>query len=72
VGSCRTGLTAGRLSHAPAYRYALVCGPNRDYLWILSRTPTLDASVRDSLLQTAKGYGFATDKLIWVQQSADQ
>lgn len=56
----------------PAYRYALVCGPNRDYLWILSRTPTLDAAVRDRLLQTAKGYGFATDKLIWVQQSADQ
>ncbi|HEJ6973349.1 TPA: outer membrane lipoprotein Blc [Serratia marcescens] len=56
----------------PEYRYALVCGPNRDYLWILSRTPTLDASVRDRLLQTAKGYGFATDALIWVQQSADQ
>ncbi|TGD32503.1 hypothetical protein C9F07_35025, partial [Salmonella enterica subsp. enterica serovar Poona] len=23
------------------YRHALVCGPDRDYLWILSRTPTL-------------------------------
>ena len=56
----------------PEYRYALVCGPNRDYSWILSRTPTLDAGVRDSLLQTAKGYGFATDALIWVEQPADQ
>ncbi|EFE97592.1 lipocalin-like protein [Serratia odorifera DSM 4582] len=50
------------------YRYALVCGPNRDYLWILSRTPTLDANVRDKLLQTARGYGFEVDKLIWVKQ----
>ncbi|MBO1503247.1 outer membrane lipoprotein Blc [Serratia proteamaculans] len=51
------------------YRYALVCGPNRDYLWILSRTPELDAATRDRLLQTAKNNGFAIDKLIWVKQS---
>ena len=56
----------------PDYQLAAVSEPGRDYLWILSRTPTLDAAVRDRLLQTAKGYGFATDKLIWVQQSADQ
>ncbi|CAI1665166.1 outer membrane lipoprotein Blc [Serratia plymuthica] len=54
------------------YRYALVCGPNRDYLWILSRTPTLDATTRDRLVQTARSYGFATDKLIWVQQATTQ
>ena len=36
------------------YHYALVCGPNRDYLWILSRTPELDAATRDRLLQTAQ------------------
>ncbi|MFI8414902.1 outer membrane lipoprotein Blc [Serratia sp. NPDC078593] len=53
------------------YRYALVCGPNRDYLWILSRTPTLDADVRDTLLKTAQGYGFAIDKLIWVNQNGN-
>ncbi|VTR51204.1 Outer membrane lipoprotein blc precursor [Serratia fonticola] len=38
----------------PEYRYALVCGPNRDYLWILSRTPTLEAATRDRLVQIAK------------------
>ncbi|MGO2156343.1 MAG: outer membrane lipoprotein Blc [Serratia proteamaculans] len=54
------------------YRYALVCGPNRDYLWILSRTPELDAATRDRLLQTAKNNGFAIDKLIWVKQSHNQ
>ncbi|WP_416261151.1 outer membrane lipoprotein Blc [Gibbsiella quercinecans] len=56
----------------PDYRYALVCGPNRDYLWILSRTPTLDAGVRTKLLQTAQGYGFDTSKLIWVKQHSPQ
>ncbi|WP_114192049.1 outer membrane lipoprotein Blc [Edaphovirga cremea] len=51
------------------YRYALVCGPNKDYLWILSRTPTLDEGTREKLLETARKYGFDTDKLIWVNQS---
>ncbi|MEH0833897.1 outer membrane lipoprotein Blc [Pectobacterium cacticida] len=50
------------------YRYALVCGPNRDYLWILSRTPTLEAATRDRLVATAKRYGFPTEALIWVKQ----
>lgn len=52
----------------PEYRYALVSGPNRDYLWILSRTPTLEAATRDRLVQIAKGYGFDTEALIWVNQ----
>lgn len=54
------------------YHYALVCGPNRDYLWILSRTPELDAATRDRLLQTAQNNGFDIDKLIWVKQSQNQ
>lgn len=28
------------------YRHALVCGPDRDYLWILSRTPTLSEEIK--------------------------
>lgn len=51
------------------YQYALVCGPNRNYLWILSRTPTLDQSIKDSLVAKAKSLGFATEQLIWVNQS---
>lgn len=31
------------------YQYALVSGPNRDYLWILSRTPTIPAAVKPGL-----------------------
>ena len=51
------------------YRHALVCGPNRDYLWILSRTPSLPADVRESLVNAAARQGFDVRKLIWVRQS---
>ncbi|MBC7701129.1 lipocalin family protein [Aquabacterium sp.] len=39
---------------APDYRYAVVSEPSREYLWILSRTPTLapqDRAAINSLLQ---------------------
>ncbi len=48
------------------YRYALVYGPNRDYLWILSRSPGLHPLVRQALLATAQRNGFQTDNVIWV------
>ncbi|MGM3174382.1 outer membrane lipoprotein Blc [Dickeya lacustris] len=50
------------------YQYAVVCGPNRDYLWILSRTPTLSPLIRQALIAAARRNGFDTDKLIWVNQ----
>ena len=51
------------------YRWALVAGPDRDYLWLLSRSKTLPAEVREQLLSKARALGFATDKLIWVAQN---
>jgi apolipoprotein D and lipocalin family protein len=54
------------------YRWSLVAGPDRDYLWILAREKTLPAEVREQLLSQARALGFATDKLIWVDhQRAD-
>ena len=50
------------------YFYALVCGPSREYLWILSRTPTLDKEALQSLISTAKKLGFDTSQLILVEQ----
>ena len=50
------------------YQYALVSGPNRDYLWILSRTPTLPESVNHDYLTTARNLGFRVDQLVWVKQ----
>ena len=49
------------------YRWSLVAGPDRDYLWILARDKTLPAGVREQLLAQAQALGFATDKLIWVE-----
>lgn len=51
-----------------AYRYALVCGPNRHYLWILSRTPQLDEGIKQTLVNQARKAGFPVESLIWVRQ----
>lgn len=48
------------------YRWALVSGPNRDYLWILARDAEIPADLRERLLAEARALGFATDRLIWV------
>ncbi len=51
------------------YRYALVSGPDRSYLWLLARSPTLDAATRDRLVARAAAAGFDTSKLIFVDHS---
>ncbi|MBZ0057914.1 MULTISPECIES: lipocalin family protein [Leclercia] len=51
------------------YRHALVCGPDRDYLWILSRTPTISDEMKQTLLNSATRQGFDVSKLIWVEQT---
>lgn len=48
------------------YRYSLVCGPDKSYLWILARTPELDDAIKDRLLARASSLGFDTDALIYV------
>jgi apolipoprotein D and lipocalin family protein len=50
------------------YHYSVVAGPNRDYLWILAREPTLDPAVVERLVGVATGLGFPTDELIYVDQ----
>ena len=52
----------------PAYQYSMISGPDKSYLWILSRTPELDAAVQARLVEKAKSLGFATEKLIFVVQ----
>lgn len=52
------------------YRHALVCGPNRDYLWILSRTPTISAEVKQHMLKEATRQGFPVEKLRWIKQKS--
>ena len=49
------------------YRTALVGHPNRKYLWLLSRTPEVDAATRERLLGVARGQGYDVSQLIWRQ-----
>lgn len=49
------------------YEYAMISGPDRDYLWILARSPALSPELMDKLVRQATDQGFATDELIWVE-----
>lgn len=53
-----------------AYSYAMVAGPTRSYLWILSRTKRLDQDVQERLVDKAARLGFATERLIFVAHEA--
>ena len=52
----------------PEYQWALIGGPDRDYLWILSRSAELDRSTLDRIIATAKMKGFETSKLVRPKQ----
>lgn len=54
---------------AQDYRYALVSGPDTSYLWLLARSPTLDAATRERLVARAAAAGFDTSKLIFVDHT---
>ena len=49
------------------YRYALVCGPDTSYLWLLAREPEIGEELRASLIARAAALGFATEELIMVE-----
>jgi apolipoprotein D and lipocalin family protein len=51
------------------YSYALVCGANRSYLWILARNKQLNEETLENLVGIAEGFGFPTDELIFVDHS---
>lgn len=52
----------------PAYQHALIAGPNRSYLWILSRTQQLPTDVMERLVAKAQSLGYDTSQLIYVKQ----
>ena len=49
------------------YTYALVGSGGADYLWILSRTPTLADDAKSALLVEARRRGYDTSNLIWLK-----
>lgn len=54
------------------YQYAFVSGNSTDYLWLLSRTPTVSPDVKAAFVKLSATRGFPVERLIWVEQSASQ
>lgn len=50
------------------YQYAFISGPDKDYLWLLARTPTVKPEVIDKFISMSKSIGFDTSALIFVNQ----
>ncbi len=53
---------------ADDYRWAVVGHPSRDYLWILSRTPTMDPDTYQAILKALGPQGFDTSRLVKTKQ----
>lgn len=49
-----------------SYQHALVSGPDRDYLWILSREPELDPPTYAALISQARALEFPVAELVQV------
>jgi len=45
------------------YEYAVIGHPSREYLWILSRTPTMPADRYARVLEQIESHGYALDRL---------
>ncbi|MGD9494643.1 MAG: lipocalin family protein [Bacteroidales bacterium] len=51
------------------YKYALISGQNKGYLWILSREKTIPENIRSEYVNKAQNLGYDTSKLIWVEHN---
>ena len=49
------------------YSYALVCGPDKSYLWLLARSPRLTDNLKKRLIDKATSLGFDTGKIIYLR-----
>ena len=50
------------------YEYVLVGTPSREYLWILSRTKTLNEKIKNDILTKLPELGFEASKFTWTIQ----
>ena len=48
----------------PEYQWAVVGGPSRKYLWVLSRLPSMDGKRFDQILERAALRGYAVKDLV--------
>ena len=54
---------------APDYSYAVIGEPARKYLWILSRTPSIEESTLQDILTRVKLKGYVLDGLVKTKQT---
>lgn len=54
---------------AEDYSYAVVGAPDRDYLWILARTPRMDEALYERLVTRCADKGFDTSRLRRTDQA---
>jgi lipocalin len=52
----------------PEYRWSVVGEPGRRYLWVLSRTPTLDETTYADILRRIEALGYDTSRLELMPQ----
>ncbi len=57
---------------ADDYSYAVVGHPKRDYLYILSRTPSLPKATLDGILARTKARGYAVEKLVSQEHAPER
>ena len=50
------------------YKYAIVGEPSRKYVWILSRTPTIEDDLLEDLVEDIRSFGYDPDRLIMTEQ----
>jgi len=50
-----------------AYKYALVVGRNRNYMWLLSRETSMPENIKLDYLSIARSLGYKTERLIWSE-----
>jgi len=53
-----------------AYSRAYVSGGKDNYLWLLSRSPTITDNTRRDFLAKSKALGYDTEGLIWVDHTS--
>ncbi|MFT7299663.1 MAG: apolipoprotein D and lipocalin family protein [Porticoccus sp.] len=53
------------------YEYSLVTSSNRSYLWLLSRTPVIDETLKNDLTKRMADLGFEKQSLIFVEQTSE-
>ena len=52
----------------PEYRWVVVGGPGRDYLWILSREPRMDDAIYNQIIERVKQQGYEVGGLMKTAQ----